>query len=161
MTDDPLEVMARGIYACELARDESANSLIIRLRGGPGENDASYRIEAYEENPESWRDYARAALSAASSAGFVLVPVEAIEPFLPCAPNLNQHGRAAAQELWFKALATLPDERKLVWEEGGLYEWQVTMGDLRRLRSALLKAQAGGVEGADTASARAVEDEQT
>lgn len=54
--------VARAIYAVELARDANCNSLMIRLRGGPGKNDDSYRIEAYEENPEAWRDYARAAI---------------------------------------------------------------------------------------------------
>lgn len=53
--------VARAIYAVELARDADCNSLMIRLRG-PGKHDAEYRIEAYEENPEAWRDYARAAI---------------------------------------------------------------------------------------------------
>lgn len=61
--DALIDRVARAIYAVELARDANANSLMIRLRG-VGKHDAEYRIEAYEENPEAWRDYAKAAINA-------------------------------------------------------------------------------------------------
>lgn len=61
--DANVELVARAIYACELARDENANSLIIKVGG---KIHPSTRLEAFEENPESWRDYARAALAALS-----------------------------------------------------------------------------------------------
>lgn len=53
--------VARAIYAVELARDDNCNSLIVKMGGNPH---PSTRIEAYEENAESWREYARAALQA-------------------------------------------------------------------------------------------------
>lgn len=54
-----VEIVARAIYAVELARDDNCNSLLIKIGGNPH---PSTRIETFEENPESWREYAVAAI---------------------------------------------------------------------------------------------------
>lgn len=59
---DMLERAARAVYAVELARDENCNSLIIQIGGHPH---PSTRIEAFEESPKQWAEYAQAALLAA------------------------------------------------------------------------------------------------
>jgi hypothetical protein len=62
---DLVDRVARAIYAVELSRDDNCNSLVIKMGGNPH---PTTRIETYEENAESWREYARAALDTARSA---------------------------------------------------------------------------------------------
>lgn len=63
---------------------------------------------------------------------------KAAAPFLPCVPIIRP--REKAQAMWLKALASLPDDKVIVWAEGDAYEWRVTMGDIR----ALARAAGGG-----------------
>jgi hypothetical protein len=59
-----VEAAAQAIYAVEASRDANCNSLIIKMGG---KQHPSTRIETYEENAESWREYARAALGLSSA----------------------------------------------------------------------------------------------
>lgn len=106
-------------------------------------NDVAEKLEARAEYYAAWASDIRklngtsvdadheegtAALLRAAAARLRAMD-EALARVEPKAPN-------GSARIWFSALTDFPDDRVFVCSSGDVWEWSVTMGDLRAARTA-------------------------